>query len=71
MELVRQSNLYRLWTLLCVLYEGSALHRCLAALGRWCNRQIDTSAVLRVLCREGRWPGGGRRAAPAICWGPC
>ena len=63
MELVRQSNLYRLWTLLCVLYEGSALHRCLAALGRWCNRQIDTSAVLRVLCREGavarRWGESG------------
>jgi len=26
----------------------------LATVGEWCNRQIDTSPLLRVLCREGR-----------------
>lgn len=59
MELVRESNLYRLWLALCALYGGSGLHRMLATAGWWCNRQIDHSAVLRVLCREGavakRW----------------
>lgn len=53
MELVRESNLYRIWLGLCTLYGGSALHRLLAAAGEWCNRQIDTSALLKVLCREG------------------
>jgi len=54
MELVRESNLYRIWLAVCSLYGGSALHRLLATLGWWCNRQIDTSALLRVLCREGK-----------------
>ncbi len=59
MEFVRESNLYRLWLALCTLYGGSGLHRMLATAGWWCSRQIDDSAVLRVLCREGfvakRW----------------
>lgn len=50
----------RLWAAIVCIYGDSRLHRCLAAAGRWCNRQIDTSGVLRVLCREGclaaAWP---------------
>lgn len=51
--LLRESNLCRLWLALCAVYDESALHRLLAAAGRWCSRQIDTSALLGVLCREG------------------
>lgn len=58
--LLRQSALFRLWTSLLSTYEDSALHRLLAAAGGWCGRQIDSSRVLRVLCREGSaaraWP---------------
>jgi len=61
MELVRESYLYRIWLAVCALYGESALHRFLVALGEWCNRQIDTSSLLGVLCREGglarQWPG--------------
>ena len=53
MELIRQSNLYRLWLLLCAVYQESVLSRCIGALSRWCVRQTEESAVLRVLCREG------------------
>ena len=53
MTLIRESLLYRLCLALAAVYESSALHRLLAALGRWCNRQIDESVVLRPLCREG------------------
>lgn len=53
MTLLRESYIYHLWTVLCTVYYDSTLHRCLAAAGVWCNRQIDTSALLRVLCREG------------------
>jgi putative inorganic carbon (HCO3(-)) transporter len=59
-ELVRTSGVYRLCMALCAVYNESFLHRIMAALGRWCNRQIDESAVLRVLCQEGvaakDWP---------------
>lgn len=51
--LLRESYIYHLWAVLCGVYYDSTLHRCLAAAGSWCNRQIDTSALLRVLCREG------------------
>lgn len=53
MELVRQSYLYHLWSLLCALYQDSALCRALNAAERWCGREIDTSVLLRVTCREG------------------
>lgn len=53
MESIRESNLYRLWLMVCSIYDESALHRLLVAAGCWCNRQIDTSLFLRVLCREG------------------
>ena len=60
MTLLHESILYQLWTALLSLYESSGLHRLLAVAGAWCNRQIDTSRVLRVLCREGAvaraWP---------------
>ena len=60
MTLLRESYCYHLWTVLLSVYDKSAVHRFLAAAGRWCNRQIDTSRVLRVLCREGAvaraWP---------------
>ena len=53
MTLLRESYLYDLWTVLCALYDASALHRLLAKLGAWCTAQIEGSAVLRPLCREG------------------
>ena len=60
MTLLRESFLYHLWMSLCSVYEDSAVCRTLNALGSWCNRQIDGSLVLHVLCREGAvaraWP---------------
>ena len=53
MNLILESNLYRLWLSLLSAYDGSAAHRLLAALGRGCNHLVDGSAILRVLCREG------------------
>lgn len=53
MTLIQESCIYRLCLALAAVYEDSGLYRILAALGRWCNRQIDESAVLRPLCREG------------------
>lgn len=52
-ERLRESNLFRLWLALCSVYGESRLHCALAAAGRWCTAQIDGSAVLRVVCREG------------------
>ena len=60
MTLLRESCLYALWTALLSVYDDSVLHRGLAGIGRWCNRQIDESRLLGVLCREGAvaraWP---------------
>ena len=60
MEYLRESQLYTLSMALYAIYMDSAVHRVLAALGGWCNRQIDGSRVLAVLCREGAvaraWP---------------
>lgn len=53
MTLLRESYTYHLWLTLVSIYDDSVLHRLLAAAGTWCNRQIDTSRVLGVLCREG------------------
>ncbi|MEG2177035.1 MAG: O-antigen ligase family protein, partial [Oscillibacter sp.] len=53
MKLLRESYLYVLWASLCSVYEESRLHRCVACVGAWCNRQVDSSALLSVLCREG------------------
>ena len=49
MTLLRESYLYHLWMLLLAVYEDSLLHRVLAGIGRWCNRQIDESRLLRVV----------------------
>ena len=60
MTRLRESYLYHIWTVLLAVYDGSTVHRVLAGLGRWCNRLVDESGVLRVLCREGAvacaWP---------------
>ena len=60
MTRLRESYLYHIWTVLLTVYDGSTVHRVLAGLGRWCNRLVDESCVLRVLCREGAvaraWP---------------
>ena len=60
MTLLRESYLYYLWTVLVSIYDDSVVHRVLAGIGAWCNRQIDGSRVLGVLCREGviarAWP---------------
>lgn len=53
MNLILESNLYRLWLVLLSAYDDSAVHRLLVSMGRGCNRLIDSSAVLQVLCREG------------------
>lgn len=53
MKLLRESYMACCWFALCALYEDSRLHRCLTMAGSWCNRQVDTSALLAVLCREG------------------
>lgn len=60
MLVIQESLLWRLCLALAASYEESRLRRILDDIGDWCNRQIDTSAVLRVLCREGvvarAWP---------------
>ena len=53
MSIFRESYLYHLLAALCAAYYNSAVHRCLVCLGAWCNRQIDDSRILGVLCREG------------------
>lgn len=53
MTLIRESRIYHLCLALAAVYEDSGLHCLLAGVGRWCSCQIDGSAVLRPLCREG------------------
>ena len=53
MTLWQTSLTCQIWVLLCDVYKDSNLHRLLAAAGRWCNEQIETSRILRPLCREG------------------
>lgn len=53
MTVLRESYLYHLCAVLYAVYMESGVHRCLAALGAWCNREIDESGALRILCREG------------------
>lgn len=53
MNSVQKSYLYRIGIAIESLYNTSTLACLLRALGRWCNRQIGESAILRVLCREG------------------
>jgi len=51
---IRESYLYFLWAMIYAAYEDSTVHRLLTAAGRWCNRVIDESRLLGMLCREGR-----------------
>ena len=53
MTLLRESYLYHLWMTLVSIYRDSAVCRILTGIGAWCNRQIDESRILNVLCREG------------------
>ena len=53
MTLWQTSLTYQIWVWLCDVYSTSTLRRFLAAAGRWCNEQIETSRFLRPLCREG------------------
>lgn len=70
MTLLKQSCLYHLLLLFLAAYEDSGLHRLAVRIGAWCSRQIDESAVLRPLCREGAvarsWPDS--RACQALSW---
>ena len=53
MTLWKESTLYHLLLLLLTAYQDSRLHRLAVRIGAWCTRQIDESAFLRPLCREG------------------
>ena len=70
MTLLKQSCLYRLLLLLLAAYEDSGLHRLAVRVGAWCTRQIDESALLRPLCREGAvarsWPDS--RVCQLLSW---
>lgn len=60
MTLIKESFIYRLWLYLLGAYEDSCLRRCLERVEAWCGRQVEGSAVLGFLCREGAvaraWP---------------
>ena len=60
MTLLKQSCLYSILLFFLSAYKDSGLHRLAVWIGAWCSRQIDESAVLRPLCREGAvarsWP---------------
>ncbi len=60
MTLLKESRLCRLLLLLWASYLDSGLHRLVSRAADWCGRQIDGSALLRPLCREGAvarsWP---------------
>ena len=60
MTLLKESALCRLLLFLWAAYQDSGLHRLALRAGAWCGGQIDGSAVLRPLCREGAlarsWP---------------
>lgn len=60
MTVLKESCLCHLLLLFWAAWQDSALHRLAVRLGAWCSEQIDGSAVLRPLCREGAvarsWP---------------
>lgn len=53
MTLLKESYLCHLLLLIWAAYQDSGLHRLAVRMGAWCNRQINESALLRPLCREG------------------
>ena len=63
MILLKESFIYQLWLWLLAAYEASTVHRCLAACGAWCNRQIDGSEAF--CAGRAPWPGLGRIACSA------
>lgn len=70
MTILKESCLCRLLLFLWAAYQDSGLHRLAVRAGAWCNEQIDGSAVLRLLCREGAaarsWPDSA--ACRALSW---
>lgn len=60
MTLLRESMLFRLCVAVVGAWKNSALCRLLDRLWDWCESQIDGSAILKPLCREGvvarAWP---------------
>lgn len=70
MTLLRESYLCHLLAVVLSAYEDSGVHRLAVRLGVWCNAQIDGSAVLRPLCREGAvarsWPES--RVCGLVSW---
>lgn len=60
MSLFRESFLCRLLLAFWTLYLNSGLCRLIRRLENWCGRQVETSCLLRPLCREGvvarGWP---------------
>jgi len=70
MTLLKESYLHHLLLLLLAAYEDSGLHRLAVRAGAWCGGQIDGSALLRPLCREGvlarSWPCSG--ACRLLSW---
>lgn len=60
MTVLRESLLWRICLMLAASYEESGLRRVLEGIEAWCGRQVEGSAILRVLCREGAvaraWP---------------
>ena len=70
MTLFKESYLCRLLLFLWAAYQDSGIHRLAVRAGAWCSGQIDGSAVLRPLCREGAaarsWPES--RACRCLSW---
>lgn len=60
MTVLKDSCLYHFLLFLRGAWQDSGLHALAVRAGAWCNGQIDGSAVLRPLCREGAvarsWP---------------
>lgn len=70
MTLLKESRLWHLLLLFWAAYQDSGLHRFAVRAGAWCNEQIDASALLRPLCREGAvarsWPES--LLCRLLCW---
>jgi len=70
MTVFKESYLYHLLLALLAAYEDSGFYRLTVRLGAWCGRQIDGSALLRPLCREGAaarsWADS--RTCQALSW---
>lgn len=65
MTLWQTSLTYRVWVWLCNVYEDSALHRILAAVGRCAASRLRIAACCGPCAGRARWPGRGGRACCA------